>query len=1023
MSLPIIDWSELSLQVMITFAHFLWQACVVGLVLLVVERVGESLRDSPKPQRDLRFGDTGSRRASTRYTFACLAFFALPVCAVTTFGWVHQSHGPIVLAASDPIESPPIPVVIANEPAHPLISKNVPMLPPLEVPAGAVLPVTEPLDEPSVAVSAESWTERFQSLAPYLLIAYIVGVGVMLTRFGLSVMGSSRLRRTLQPIADSNLLRIIAAQSSRPGLKRVPIVALCQRVTVPVVVGILKPAILLPPALVCGLDPNQLAAILSHEMAHIRRYDLLVNLLQRIVEALLFFHPVTWWISRRVSIERENCCDDMAAAGCGRIEYVAALLSMAEQCAAIRELKITPQLESLAADGGDPSQLGYRIERLLGEDHKPRVSLTRSATMTIALAAGFAGLFMIAVAQSGGDDPADTPAASIAEWGDESHGLRCRIVPVSPSMDAENVDLSVSQHRFESSDDMTFAVEIQNVGNEPIELRDIRYGEGFAEGTRRTSNANHYAPHLFDFTFTNAAGKAVARTQREFVLPSHAHILHGGLITEIEPRRSITCLLKLAKFKRSMGYRLTPGNYRVKVRYRGPDHAVRGWIAEHMKPQKPDKTWPHQVTSNFASFLISADGFRQSDLVWGGQTNGLRAALDIRVPHDSGIASVAPGVLPETSLHAMLHVKNVSNKPITFVSETGRQGDTLRIRTANGEEVKVKGAFFWGLPLDVRWTIQPGEVADLDVLTPSLNQGLSPGEYSTRDTIRFNSRQLRDKDGNQTFPAPDDYQSEIDTGWTPLFLSAPDQLAADKSSGRPDVSADSVLRSAEEAAKQSAPRQGDKDSTEKLNVVATLPRRYELTFDLVDAETGAPIRDAAILYKEDESTWYGGKKTDYETGADWFPHQVIHEGKSIFKASTSQWMNVAHVLVAAKGYGRLQLKLNESLQRGKPVVKPVKMRAVDPVGFTLTTSTGRSAFNATVETLKSAELRRALIHKGGYHLKRLLDVDTRSDQNGDMRFAWPAFSDWTTGTTADRFTGGVTIRSRRQEAGVVRCQT
>jgi beta-lactamase regulating signal transducer with metallopeptidase domain len=78
------------------------------------------------------------------------------------------------------------------------------------------------------------------------------------------------------------------------GLKRVPVVALCQRVSVPVVVGILKPMTLLPPALLCGLDPNQLAAILSHELAHIRRYDLIVNLLQRIVEALLFFHPVTW---------------------------------------------------------------------------------------------------------------------------------------------------------------------------------------------------------------------------------------------------------------------------------------------------------------------------------------------------------------------------------------------------------------------------------------------------------------------------------------------------------------------------------------------------------------------------------------------------------------------------------------------------------------------------------------------------------------------------------------------------------
>jgi hypothetical protein len=122
-----------------------------------------------------------------------------------------------------------------------------------------------------------------------------------------------------------------------------------------------------------------LAAILSHEMAHIRRYDLIINLMQRIVEALLFFHPVTWWISRRIRIERENCCDDLAAAGCGRLTYAGSLLRMAELCAGIRGLKIAPQLESLAADGGEGSQLGYRIRRLLGEVDSPRVSVTRNA--------------------------------------------------------------------------------------------------------------------------------------------------------------------------------------------------------------------------------------------------------------------------------------------------------------------------------------------------------------------------------------------------------------------------------------------------------------------------------------------------------------------------------------------------------------------------------------------------------------------------------------------------------------------
>lgn len=426
-----IDWSELSLQVMITFGHFLWQACVVGIVLCIADRFlifvssvrirgrdslvvppsggsGVTCREEFRLKAGLQTQTDGSlHSANIRYTIACLAFFSLPICVAATFAWVHQSRGPILLTKKDPAESVTHPAVFVIEPtavAPKDAIADVPALPPMAKAAEHVKAVVQP-EAPSRVSNALPWMEELQTVAPYLLIAYSIGVGFMLARFGLSIVGSSRLRRTLQPITDSSLVKIIAEQSSRLGLKRIPVVALCQRVSVPVVVGIVKPMILVPPALLCGLDPHQLAAILSHEMAHIRRCDMIINLVQRIVEALLFFHPVTWWISRRISIERENCCDDLAAAGCGRLTYAGALLRMAELCAGIRGLKIAPQLESLAVDGGSTSQLGYRIKRLLGEDHSPRISLTRGAFATIALAAVFGGLSMVAVAQSGGSDP------------------------------------------------------------------------------------------------------------------------------------------------------------------------------------------------------------------------------------------------------------------------------------------------------------------------------------------------------------------------------------------------------------------------------------------------------------------------------------------------------------------------------------------------------------------------------------------------------------------------------------------
>ena len=91
-------------------------------------------------------------------------------------------------------------------------------------------------------------------------------------------------------------------------------------------------------------------------------------------------------------------------------------------------------------------------------------------------------------------------------WGDESNGLRCRIVPVSPSMDAKQVDMSTPWTRFDLSDEVTFAIEMKNVSGKPIKLKDIRYGTGYAEETKNKLNSNHYAPHLFEFTFTDRDG-------------------------------------------------------------------------------------------------------------------------------------------------------------------------------------------------------------------------------------------------------------------------------------------------------------------------------------------------------------------------------------------------------------------------------------------------------------------------------------------------------------------------------------
>ena len=89
---------------------------------------------------------------------------------------------------------------------------------------------------------------------------------------------------------------------------------------------------LLPVTLTTGLSPQQLEVILIHELSHLRRYDHLVLMLQRLVEAVLFFHPAIWYVSRCLSVERENCCDDaVIASGAPRVAYAELLLKLAER--------------------------------------------------------------------------------------------------------------------------------------------------------------------------------------------------------------------------------------------------------------------------------------------------------------------------------------------------------------------------------------------------------------------------------------------------------------------------------------------------------------------------------------------------------------------------------------------------------------------------------------------------------------------------------------------------------------------
>jgi bla regulator protein blaR1 len=126
----------------------------------------------------------------------------------------------------------------------------------------------------------------------------------------------------------------------------------------PMTIGYFEAVILLPMGLATGLSVKELEAVLAHELAHIRRADYLVNILQTLVEIIFFFHPAIWYISAKIREERENCCDDLA------MEMVGDKIHLAK---ALTNVELFRQRESLAmAFGGNKQNLLSRVQRILG---------------------------------------------------------------------------------------------------------------------------------------------------------------------------------------------------------------------------------------------------------------------------------------------------------------------------------------------------------------------------------------------------------------------------------------------------------------------------------------------------------------------------------------------------------------------------------------------------------------------------------------------------------------------------------
>jgi TonB family protein len=197
-------------------------------------------------------------------------------------------------------------------------------------------------------------------LRVWALQLWSVGVLMFSMRLILGYKHTFTLRRRGSPAGES-VIGVVTRLTKIMGVQRKVRALMSSMVESPSVVGWLRPVILLPPATLMGLTSLQLEAIIAHEIAHIRRYDYLVNMVQMLVETLLFYHPAVWWTSKRMRLERELCCDDLAVRFCGNpLRYAKALTRL-------ERLRLSTPNVAMASTGGP---LLYRIQRLVGVNGK-----------------------------------------------------------------------------------------------------------------------------------------------------------------------------------------------------------------------------------------------------------------------------------------------------------------------------------------------------------------------------------------------------------------------------------------------------------------------------------------------------------------------------------------------------------------------------------------------------------------------------------------------------------------------------
>jgi len=248
------------------------------------------------------------------------------------------------------------------------------------IPASA-RPVKPGVMLPSRLALLLSWCE---TRSPFLSVCWAVGVLALSLRHIGGWWWIRKMRRCGTP-AHADLLQMMNRLQARFDLPHVTSLLVSVDAAAPMLVGLLKPVVLLPASVITGLDSAQLEAILAHEIAHLVRRDAWANLFQLTMETLFFYHPAIWWIGRRMREEREIAADDLALSICtDRRLYAGALARLVE----VQQVTAF----ALAANGGS---LLHRIRRIVHPAATEPVTAGWSSSLPVVIALAMIGTLWV----------------------------------------------------------------------------------------------------------------------------------------------------------------------------------------------------------------------------------------------------------------------------------------------------------------------------------------------------------------------------------------------------------------------------------------------------------------------------------------------------------------------------------------------------------------------------------------------------------------------------------------------------